>query len=301
MIWNRLTPILIGMTLLFGSTAMADELKTKTYCIGRFLVEVPEEFNRIELASGVRLGSFERIGPGTPEDAERMTRERVRALKSGTLYENDVKQVLRDVIDANAITIISRKNSISIPGYESPVWSIEAYVSSYGMIYRVSNASDKESETETRDRLIAVARAIRPRAPDEIPKGSGICASNDTYVDLPVGADVYDATITAPGIASLTFNILERGPKDEGYISDSGYEGRTRRTEIAGMRGVEIQFRNDDGNEFGAVVSDLDAQGRNGAELIVELKVYDRATLPEAFGKPDTLWGNIKNSVRRKN
>lgn len=300
MIWNKLKPILIGMAFLVGSAAMADDMKTKTYCIGRFLVDVPEVFDRIELGSLVRGGSFERIGAGTPEDAERMTRERVSVLERGEFRENNVKQAFRDVIVLNGTTVISRRNSLSIPNYESPVWTNETYVHSHGVIYRVFNASDKETEAEKRESLIAIAEAIRPRAPDEIPEGPGLCASNDTYIDLPVGADAYSATITAPEIASLKFSILERGAEDKGYISDSGYEGRTRRTKIADMPGIEIQFRNNEGNEYGAIVSNLDAQGRNGAELRVELRIYDRSRLPGSIGKPDTLWDNVTNSLRRK-
>ena len=301
MIWNKLKPILIGMAFLVGSAAMADDMKTKTYCIGRFLIDVPEVFDRIELGSLVRGGSFERIGAGTPEDAERMTRERVRTLKNGEVKGQSLPKIFGAFEYVDDIGIIEIWDDLSI--FDMPPtepWSNETYVHSHGVIYRVFNASDKETEAEKRESLIAIAKAIRPRAPDEIPAGPGLCASNDTYIDLPVGADAYSATITAPEIASLKFSILERGAEDKGYISDSGYKGRTRRTKIADMPGIEIQFRNNEGNEYGAIVSNLDAQGRNGAELRVELRIYDRSRLPGSIGTPDTLWDNVTNSLRRK-
>lgn len=148
--------------------------------------------------------------------------------------------------------------------------------------------------------MALVAKAIRPLAPNEIPRGAGLCVSDGAYIALPVGADGYDATISAPGMASIDLGVVERGESGKGYISDSGFAGRAARTEIAGMKGEEIRLRNDERSEYAAIVSDLDREGLNGAEVAIELRVYDRANLPEGIGDPDDLWDNIARSIRRK-
>lgn len=93
--------------------------------------------------------SFERIGAGTAKDAERLTDERIRALENGEVIRAGDPAIFLGAVHVDNITVIKNIMNTAITGVqvEEP-WTIEGYVSSHGIVYRVEAAATIGSEEQ---------------------------------------------------------------------------------------------------------------------------------------------------------
>ncbi|UWQ79082.1 hypothetical protein K3725_17570 [Leisingera sp. S132] len=281
---------------------MAETGKTKTHCIGRLLVEVPEEFEVLRHDGTVRETRIERIGPGTERDAERLYEERVRALRNGEVSIDTVKMLYRDVGRIGALRTVSMLIDWTDGGFQpQEPWREETYVSSEGTIFHLETSMDNGNADAARSDIQAVADAIHPRTAGDIPAGEGTCLEH-AFLNLPQGRESMGALFRMPGSIVGIEVGLTIVPPGEAKLELEGAESNIGDPiEIAGLRG---RVAKDYGSEhfFYATVGQQASQNDFGYSI--DLSFFDRradfGSAPFTRKDADHIWDTLIQSVRIK-
>ena len=297
----------VFVAMMGGGLAMAATGETKTYCIGRYLVDVPVEWAPRTMGGGLHVVGAERLGPGDARDAERLTDERIRAIKNGEVIERSWPQALRDVELLGVTRVISRWSDYSILGHEpSEPWTEEIYISSGDILFRLDIAATAESVQWKREQMLKVAKAIHPRAPDEIPPGATTCLG-DYYVALPFGSVSESANISFrhPTLENVGLKVLSNVRRIDGRERDfSGYEAAEgTRTTMGGLTGKEQRLWDIGQIRLTAITWQQVSATQPGLEI--NLDYFDQrynahGTPPMTQQDVEALWESVKASIRRK-
>ena len=287
------TGLLILMTT--GHTVMAKTMETKTYCVGRLLIDVPTEFEVMDFGGSVRGIRIERVASGDEKEAERLFSERVRKLKAGEFYKDTVKMLFRSVDQVGSLRTLSYLVDWSDAGFQpQEPWTVETFVSVDAVVFHLETAMDNESKNSSEADLVSVASAIRPREFDEIPKETGVCLK-DAFVALPHGTENAHALFRDPEqFVGMEVDFLTRkaGERDIDLTAPESDIGNS--VSIAGLKGREAK---DYGKEFffHAAVGKQVAASHNG--YAVDLSYFDRrknfGSEPYSQSFAEKAWENL--------
>lgn len=297
----RTAIVLLWIMVTTVGGAMADDAPVKTVCFGRYLFEVPVEFDRIETSTSVRGASFADLGPGDKRALDRMLRERTSALTDGQRPGVEGEHVYMGTENINDMPVLRSAVDTSVLGVQNfDLWTEETLVLRDGRIFSVEMFMEEQSLERDRQEFAALTGAIRPREPGEIPAGEGLCAGEGVYIDLPPGADNYGGTLYADEIGQLELFFNERGPEDPPLSDDQSFSVPGQSIDIADMRGEAVRFVNNGYFEFGAIVGNLDDQHRDGTQMTARMHIFDGNRLPQGYTEADKVWESILRSMRRK-
>ncbi|QEW08328.1 hypothetical protein [Nitrincola iocasae] len=279
--------------------ANADEFKT--YCIGRLLIDIPVSFELVNQSGWAYVSEFERLGPGGHEEAERIWRERVNALKAGSFIQNGTPQVYRESEFLNNKFFVSRHGDFSAMGVDlSHIWEEDVYFSSQGYVFRANDAMNESNYLQRRQELLMVANATRPREPDEIPRGEGSCVAG-AFIALPPEGEVQGATFRLPNEdpigVRISFSLRKPGEREldlEAAESNLG-SGIT----IAGLPGRY-------GKDYGREIFYMASVGQQTTDqqfgLSLDVRYFDRrrsfGVEPFTREKADQIWDRLVDSAR---
>ncbi|UWQ79084.1 hypothetical protein K3725_17580 [Leisingera sp. S132] len=296
-------PLVLAAFTLLGSMAMAETEKTKTHCIGRLLVEVPEEFEVLRHDGTVRETRIERIGPGTERDAERLYEERVRALRDGEVTIDTVKMLYRDVGRIGALRTVSMLIDWTDGGFQpQEPWREETYVSSEGTIFHLETSMDNGNADAARSDIQAVADAIHPRTAGDMPAGEGTCLENSFFALAPgneqIGATFVHATERAI-LLRVSTSVRDPGNGTLDFSAIQGTDGEPVR--IAGLEGKELRLWDGPIN-LSAIVGQQPGLDRPGYKVTLEYSDSrkDAASPPYTREEARSSWESFTGSIQVK-
>ncbi|KGK43014.1 hypothetical protein LH51_02540 [Nitrincola sp. A-D6] len=292
---------ILWLLIFLGATTMANADEYKTYCIGRLLIDIPASFEFSSQSGWAYVSEFERLGPGGHEEAERVWRERVNALKNRALTVSGTTQIYRASEIVGNIFIVSRYGDFSALGIESgDIWFEDAFFASKGRVFRASIIMDETDADTQRQKLIRVANATRPREPDEIPRGEGSCVEG-AFIALSPEGEVQGATFRLPNEdpigVRISFSLRKPGGREldlEAAESNLG-SGIT----IAGLPGRY-------GKDYGREIFYMASVGQQTTDqqfgLSLDVRYFDRrrpfGTEPFTREKADQIWDRLIDSAR---
>lgn len=251
--------------------------KMKTVCVGRFLVDLPEE-TRIELTDP-RIDGFEVSAfPETPAEFQARLAEREAQIKAkpDRLGGNRNLELTKDVKAQSGIAgklfVHSRKvtegtaaNGLEVERYRYEGVAVEALVNGNGV--SIDLASDFYFPDRV-ENLLKLAVKLVPNPGNKVPASPGFCFDNAYFRDpltaeqgeqitmfarLPSHPDIRFVLILAAGIKPDKEGLLERGAASEERLS---LPERTRLSRlraaprtIGGLPGEELIRRVNEEND----------------------------------------------------
>lgn len=284
------------------------DFETRTWCVGRYLVDMPVEFEMRFTSSGIGNSTSVEVfplGPGTEEDLKRIVQDRVAALRAG-IYEGGYDQRLVYEHLSGNVHIVARE--VFFPGdpdYDDGGYDVEGYFPSEGKLFRVDAGVLREKESAILSELLQVAASTYPRANNEIPEGEGFCLDG-AFVKLPIGDELAKVSFkdpSAPDYFGLSISLGDKRSASRIHkVNNWGALGRSR--QVAGQNGVEIRLI----GESDQLVKFKYSGGENaqvgdpytsiGATLFKNSQPVDAP--PYGVDKMHAIWNLMLNSVRRR-
>ncbi len=292
---------ILWLLIFLGATTMANADEYKTYCIGRLLIDIPTSFELVSQGGWAYVSEFERLGPGGHEEAERIWRERVKALKDRSFTVSGTTQIFRASEIVGNIFIVSRYGDFSALGIESgDVWFEDAFFSSQGVVFRAAIVMDETDADTQRQKLVRVANATRPRETDEIPRGEGSCVEG-AFIALPPEGEVQGATFRLPNEdpigVEMTFGLRKPGGRRlDLEAAESNLGSSITIAELPGRYG----------KDYGREIFYMASVGQQTTDqqfgLSLDINYFDRrrpfGTEPYTREKADQIWDRLVNSAR---
>jgi len=262
------TGLLILMTT--GHTVMAKTMETKTYCVGRLLVDVPTEFEVMDFGGSINGLKIERLGTGNEKDLQNRIADRIQALEDKKVIEGGDPVIFLGTEDVGGFTIIKHILDTSIMGQITEPWTEEAYVLSDGVIFHLIGTGTKDKLDFYRENMLSVANAIHPRELTEIPSEPGFCLK-DAFVALPPGNENIGASFIYPTERSILLRIStvvrEPGGRTLDFSAIEGADGDP--VNIAGLKGKELRLQNKEIN-LSAMVGQQPTKSMAGYKITLE-------------------------------
>ncbi len=283
--------------------------ETRTWCIGRFLVDVPVQFEIRSADSrfdGVRVTA---LGAGTENDLKRIVQSRIDELKVGVEEDGDNYTYVNDYLDGLA-HVVRRKYVYYNPENDLGWVDEEAYFISDKNMFMSAASISPEQEISDHAALMRVSQAVRPRANDEIPEGVGACIK-DAFVALPPTNESSDTVFRAKDAEELNLNIYFshafNSPKAHPIEKYSYLPAKSR--QVAGYDGYEyyaVYFRQATGE-----TSYLDHEyrggkatpvGGDGIEIDISLSKYTGEPNDPPYDEAVSrmIWNGVLNSIRER-
>jgi len=157
--------------------------ETRTWCVGRFLVDVPKQFEIRPSGHTFDAVRVTALGAGTADDLKRIVQSRIGELQAGVEEEGLALRFIDSWPEQAAMVV-----SYNIPAVKTKTTTEEAYTLSEGHMFmskaRILSNVVGDTRAENHAALIRVSQAVRPRANNEIPEGVGACIK-DAFVALP--------------------------------------------------------------------------------------------------------------------
>jgi len=283
--------------------------ETRTWCIGRFLVDVPVQFEIRSADSrfdGVRIAA---LGPGAANDLERIVQHRIRELQAG-VEEGGAVRKLRDHHTENSIDIVTYTAVIEIDDYVDEFYDAEAYFLKGNQIFKTTRLIDTQKETSDHAALIRVSQAVRPRANDEIPTGVGACIEN-AFVALPPTNESSNTNFRAKDAEefSLSIKSLHKFNSPKALPIKPYAKFPYERRVVAGYNGYEhyaVYFRQAVGEtsylHHKYIGGKSTPVGGNGLEIKVDLSKYmgEPNDPPYDEATSRAVWNGVLNSIRER-
>ncbi|QEW07587.1 hypothetical protein [Nitrincola iocasae] len=280
--------------------ANADEFKT--YCIGRLLIDIPVSFELVNQSGWAYVSEFERLGPGGHEEAERIAREQVNALKDGVVTsQTGRRQLYLSQEKIGDVYVVSRQGDYSTSSMDlSYMWFEDAFFSSQGVVFRAAIVMDETDADTQRQKLLRVANATRPREPDEIPRGEGSCVAG-AFIALPPEGEVQGATFRLPNEdpigVRISFSLRKPGERELDLEAAQSNIGS--RITIAGLPGRY-------GKDYGREIFYMASVGQQTTDqqfgLSLDVRYFDRrrpfGVEPFTREKADQIWDRLVDSAR---
>lgn len=310
----------IALLLWWHSETHAQDVKNKvgelkSYCIGRYVIDVPDRFEliypdvSIGLPRGVRVIG---LGPLKAAQLPDYVAGRIEKLRAGT-EEGGVNFRYAGAARLGDIQLVATKEyDPYLPGFDPGSTDVEAYYVRHGHLFQarvgpfdtldeVARLDDSPQQVS----LSEIADATWPRENDIIPSQPGICADR-ALIDLPVVNDMASAGFKDPNAfgVGMSFDTSEQRAA-EVDIRESWLFGMVgARAEIAGISGragQKISHRDRilwfeaHGVEGGAV-------GEPSREVRLELFKNDVELDAEPYpvAELEAIWKAVVPSVRRR-
>ena len=288
--------------------------ETRTWCVGRYAIELPASFEQQSVKAGVGLPSavwVSGLGPGTQEDLERYVNDRYAALEQGIevrgrLYRPDSRGTLEDLI-----LIGRRAYDPYLPNFDPGSIDVDAYFIREGhMFLAVSNTLLSLDEVRLRGespgelKLTEIASYLKPRENTTIPQGPGLCMGR-AFLDAPVlASDSYSATFRDPSKAGLAFSVdlSHHAAAPAKQYFDLLYSRRSIRRTVDGARGNEARAYKQSG---GPVLYEF-AGGEGGDAGQPTRSIRARMVLSTDGGavpagqEAEMIWDHALNSLRMR-
>ncbi|WP_417842487.1 hypothetical protein [Thalassospira sp.] len=287
-----LTALLILMTT--GHTVMAKTMETKTYCVGRLLIDVPTEFEVMDFGGSINGLKIERVGAGNEKDLQNRIADRIQALEDKKVIEGGDPVIFLGTDEVGGFTIIKHILDTSSMGQITEPWTEEAYVLSDVVLFHLIGTGTKDKLDFYRENMLSVANAIHPRELNEIPSEPGFCLK-DAFVAVPQNNENAHALFRDPEqFVGMEVDFLTRkaGERDIDLTAPESKFGNS--VLIAGLKGREAK---DYGKEFffhAAVGSQVSAS-HNG--YAVDLSYFDRrknfGSEPYSQSFAEKAWENL--------
>ena len=161
-------------------------IKTKTICVGRFLIDVPDNASIVYGPAHVPFPI--RVYKGKPPAMESMINERLLEVKKekkfaeGPLREND--NIIGKVIDG---VMPGQKIIFGVSQQSGIFYRAHSYLPHGESIFvqEVDSFSGKREYGSTVQELNVIARLLRPRGELEIPQAPGICIEDGFVTEPP--------------------------------------------------------------------------------------------------------------------
>ena len=283
--------------------------ETRTWCVGRFLVDVPKQFEIRPSGHTFDAVRVTALGQGTTNDLKRIVEGRIAELQAG-IEEGGAVRKLREHHMENSLYMVSYMTVIEIDGYVDEFYDAEAYFLKDDQMFKTIRLIDTLQEASDHAALIRVSQAVRPRANDEIPEGVGACIK-DAFVALPPMNESSKAIFRDKDAEDLNLSIyfshVFNSPKVRPIEKYSYLAANNRK--VAGYDGYEhyaVYFRQADGEtsylDHEYIGGKATPVGGDGVEINISLSKYsgEPNDLPYDEAVSRMIWNGVLNSIRER-
>jgi hypothetical protein len=286
-----------------GGASMAEGFETmRSWCIGRYTVDVPARFTLREHTGS--LPAVELVDLGKASATETMARIAARrdALAAGRETDEEGAQlILMEERQSDAGMVLAAQRSFPELAYVSEIWREEVAVLRHGHLVRITALMSEEGASAARAEMDLVAATVRPWGADAAPP-PGVCLPG-FVLELPRISGAWSMIFMPDGIegpVGFKLTLIERAPDQPpldppGRFDDPG----ARAIQIAGLTGQELR-RVGGIISFGAVAAATPSADGWGIEIIAEY--FDER--PDAGSAPLTpeaatdIWEAVLQSIR---
>lgn len=187
----------------------------------------------------------------------------------------------------------------------SEPWSEEVFIHSDGAIFHLETATGESSAIQTRSDLQAVANAVHPRGPNDIPDGVGTCLKESFIATAPGNEDtavVFSHPTDRPISLEIGTSVRKAGGRPIRFTEFSSVPGiRNNPVSIAGFAGRELTYFGGT-SEFYAEIGQHVSQNRPGYELSVSFSDTRRHAQTQPMTREDAerIWETVIRSIRVK-
>ena len=284
------------------------EFETRTWCVGRFLVDMPVEFEMEFTSSGIGESTFIKVVPlgvGTEEDLKRIVQDRIAALKTGVNEGGYDQRLVYERLSGNVHLVAREVFFPGDPDYDDGGYDVEGYFLRGGHMFRVDTDVLYKRESADLADLLQVAAATYPRANDEIPEEEGLCVE-EAFVKLPIGDELARVSFKDPNAPNYFGLSISLGDKRSAFrihkVDNWGTLGRSR--QVAGQNGVEMRLIGEKNQSVrfkysgGENAQVGDPYTSIGAALFKNSQPVDAP--PYGVDEMHAIWNLMLNSVRRR-
>jgi len=289
----------------FKDENMSDvDYETKTYCMGRFLIDVPASLTPVSnISTGINGVSIRYLGKGSDQDFQDVLNKRAaiyRAMRKPKWGESALLWTKR----INDLFIIAS----SVQYYKFSGGVYDAYFQRGDDMFKLKYYFIKGKEQHYVDKLIYIAKQIEARSTDTIPGVEGACLAGAFYKGPIVGTEYQSMTFRdssdedhTPLLifeTSIGVNVhkgLQR-PRMEvtGEREVSGYLGKEK---VSNANGKDLSNRYWAFQYWGGSLSKTDETGiwinLDFTRLMQEIDVG-----PYDFDSSKSIWAQMTNSIR---
>lgn len=292
-----------GVSAGLKTQAMADEVTPlRTLCIGRYLVDVPASLELLEFYGIVNTVQITPLGAGDAKDLEQIFAQRVVALREGQADYQGISLIYKNQRAVGEVRIVAYKTDTTALGTMFEDWTEEAYVSKGGTLFRLETVVEPETAEATQADLVQIAKAVFPRAQDEIPRGEGTCLPG-AFVAVPPMSEATGATVglnAEEGALGLQFSFAHRAPHQIPLeVNTNINHSDAEDIEIAGYSGQQF-LQQDRYIHFAAVAGQPTAPGQWGHSFLVEYydQRRDASQGTISVDQVRALWPAVLQSIR---
>jgi len=196
--------------------------ETKTYCIGRFLIDVPKEAEINGQGYEFMFGRINSEKTNADEKEFMVQMEKRKAELAAGKHEKEFK-LIETLSPSNDIRIFTLSRTYDLFPDDPPSTGLEAYRLSHGTLFSMAATGFNNKFPQIVDQLrTTVLPAIRTRQPDEIPTEPGFCIENGFIADDGSNNRFEEAQIgflfkAHPGLL-INFVTSKNGDKSEGPL-----------------------------------------------------------------------------------
>lgn len=284
-------------------TVVADEKNgMTTWCIGRYLLEMPSSWSLASSTSVIQGMQYEPLGKGNGADLRRIADARVSALRSGIAEADDVSRKFRAVEHvSDDLIVVSHQLDMSAMGLTEEDWTEEAYILSRGSLFLMVAAIPANDAGRFHTDLIRAANALVPNSNGDDIGGSGACLPGGRLT-LDQVSETHSASFVAPADVpvgvELSFTL--RAPEDLALDVETRFSSRAAtKVEIAGLSGRQLMLETDQ-LSYTAIAGQSGGAGRWGQ--VIRAEYFDNR---DDFGKPPVtiesarrIWQALLRSIR---
>lgn len=287
----------------------------KSYCVGRYVIDVPDKFEMLYSDVSIGLPRAVRVIGLGPLDAVRLpdyVTGRIKELSAG-VNEKGVYSRFAGASQLGDIRLVATEEyDPNLPDSESRFINVEAYYVRHGHLFQaradvfksldeVARQGDGSQEVS----LTAIADATWPRENDVIPSQPGICADR-ALIDLPVVNDMASAGFKDPDAfgVGMSLDTSEQRVAQVDIRENWLFGMIGTSAKIAGISGRVGQKASHDDRilRFEAHGVEGGAVGEPSRE--VRLKLFKNDVELEAEPYPvaelEAIWETLLPSVRRR-
>ncbi len=279
--------------------------KTNTWCIGRYLVDLPTNLEPQGGSGSIGTVQIERLGSGDQRALSDLFEQRRRTLAAGTPNADGAIPELVATSGRDGVMSLMWKAGFPNLGYKSADFTEEVYVLSEGEMLRVVGFVEGAFVERDRTHVALVARAVRPRSQGQRFSDVGVCLP-DSFVALPIGNEAVSMMFVDPDVGPFALNIaiLSRLPGAPALPERQSFsDPDASRVVVANLEGETLRGSNTKVQEFL-----LRAGGKPKAsdvEMDLRVRLTDQRALegssmmePAQF---NAIWEQILSSFRMSN
>lgn len=266
---------------------MADtDMTFRTWCIGRYLVELPDSFEPLENYGQINAMRVEDLGPGDARRMETMVRQRAHDLSTGAVDVEGVPLVFRGAYRKGAIHVLAHELDLGQEPGTSFTWTEEAYVLRDGVILRVVQVLSEDDEAGPRAQMLDLAAKVLPSRRDDPAGAAGACLP-EVLATMPMTSEVHGMTLVprdAEGApVGIEILIVSRSPEDPPLEPELPSGPTARPIEFAGLQGMEV----DDPVNFGPSRLAVVGRAASADRPALRIQVYYYDERPASEAPPD--------------